>query len=212
MGKRMKSLSLMLLLTFFPSLSFAQPSSPDDGIDALLDALAPLDQLQGEFKQRQYGPQGDLLVESSGVFRLLRPGYFSWEIQQPDRQLIIAGPDYLWHHDRDLETATRRPVTTGAEWTPLQILGGDGSALRQNFAVLQLEPRRFELIPLKPQMGFKKLNLTLDATAVRQMVIEDTLDQSVVIDFTPADSGATLTASDFAFSPPAEADLFYHDE
>ena len=36
--------------------------------------------------------------------------------------------------------------------------------------------------------------------------------QSVVIDFLPADSGATLTASDFDFNPPAETDLFYHDE
>jgi len=212
MGKRMKSLSLILLLIFFPCLSFAQSLNPEAAIDALLDALAPLDQLQGEFTQRQYGSQGELLAESSGTFRLLRPGYFSWEIQQPDRQLIIAGPEYLWHHDRDLETATRRPVTTGAEWTPLQILGGDGSALRENFAVVQLETGRFELTPLMPQMGFKQLNLTLDAASLKQMVIDDTLDQSVVIDFTPADSGVTLTASDFAFNPPAEADLFYHDE
>ena len=212
MGKRMKSLSLILPLIFFPCLSFAQSLNPESAIDALLDALAPLDQLQGEFTQRQYGSQGKLLAESSGTFRLLRPGYFSWEIQQPDRQLIIAGPEYLWHHDRDLETATRRPVTAGAEWTPLQILGGDGSALRENFAVVQLETGRFELTPLMPQMGFKQLNLTLDAASLKQMVIDDTLDQSVVIDFTPADSGVTLTASDFAFNPPAEADLFYHDE
>jgi len=212
MGTRMKNLSLALLLTFFPCLSFAQSSTSDNAIDALLDALAPLDQLQGEFTQRQYGPQGELLAESSGTFRLLRPGYFSWEIKQPDRQLIIAGPEYLWHHDRDLETATRRPVTTGAEWTPLQILGDDGSALQENFAVVQLEPGLFELTPLIPQMGFKQLNLSLDATSLRQMVIDDTLDQSVVIDFLPADSGATLTASDFDFNPPAETDLFYHDE
>ena len=59
------------------------------------------------------------------------PGFFSWEISSPDSQLIIANPEYLWHYDIDLETVTRRPVVGMWKMSPLQILGGDESVLRE---------------------------------------------------------------------------------
>ena len=54
-------------------------------------ALAPIKHLQGSFSQQQYGQDNLLLAESSGKFRLLRPGYFSWEILSPDNAI-----DYRW--------------------------------------------------------------------------------------------------------------------
>jgi outer membrane lipoprotein-sorting protein len=44
------------------------------------------------------------------------------------------------------------------------------------------------------------------------MEIEDNLDQTVVITFTDLDSESELSPTDFAFTPPAGADLFYYDE
>ena len=98
---------LTLCLGLAPLFSFAQPGSD---VDDLVKALAPVKQLQGRFTQRQYGQDKALQAESSGKFRLLRPGYFAWEILAPDQQLIIAGPQFIWHFDRDLDTVTRRPV------------------------------------------------------------------------------------------------------
>ncbi len=125
---------LTIWLGLAPLLSLAQAESD---VDDLLASLAPIKHLQGSFSQQQYGQDNLLLAESSGKFRLLRPGYFSWEILNPDEQLIIAGPEFIWHYDRDLETVTRRPVTSNAEMTPLQILGGDESALREKFQVVR---------------------------------------------------------------------------
>ena len=122
----------VLWLAFAPLLSFAQPE-PDTDLNDLLAALAPIERLQGLFAQRQYGQDSLLLAESSGSFKLLRPGYFAWEIRSPDQQLIIADPEFIWHFDRDLETVTRRPVNSESAMTPLQILGGDESALREKF-------------------------------------------------------------------------------
>jgi outer membrane lipoprotein carrier protein len=200
---------LCLWLAAAPLLSFAQAGSD---VDDLIAALAPVKRLQGSFTQQQYGQDNTLLAESSGKFRLLRPGYFSWEILMPDNQLIVAGPQYIWHHDRDLETVTRRPVTTDEEMTPLQILGGDEDALRKKFQVARTAEDAFVLTPASSDVGFKQLTLYLDGPALTGMEIQDNLGQNVVIKFSELDSTSALGAADFAFSPPTGADLFYYDE
>lgn len=206
----MKKYLLTLWLGLMPLIAFAQAAGSD--VDALIAALEPIKRLQGSFSQQQYDQDKLLLSESSGRFRLLRPGYFSWEILSPDQQLIIAGPEYLWHYDRDLETVTRRPVTTDAEMAPLQILGGDESALRDRFQVERREEGAFVLTPLTTGVGFSELTLFLNGAQLTGMEIRDNLDQEVVIKFTDLDSRSALSSADFAFTPPPSADLFYYDE
>lgn len=200
---------LAIWLGLAPLLSLAQAESD---VNHLLAALAPIKHLQGSFLQQQYGQDKLLLTESSGKFRLLRPGYFAWEILNPDAQLIIAGPEFIWHYDRDLETVTRRPVTSNAEMTPLQILGGDESVLREKFQVVRKAEGAFLLIPRSADVGFKQLTLYLDKAQLTGMDIQDNLDQSLVIKFADLDSHTDLGIADFAFTPPPGADLFYYDE
>ena len=139
MQKRVTNcLFALLWLALSPASVFAQTTSPTD---ALLEELRAMQHLQGDFTQRQYTREDALLVESSGRFRLLRPGYFSWEITAPDSQLIVADPQYLWHHDRDLETVTRRPVTNSAQMSPLQVLGGDEVVLRVDSLTVDFDVR-----------------------------------------------------------------------
>jgi outer membrane lipoprotein carrier protein len=205
----MKQIVLVLLLAMAPMLSTAQP---EDDIDKLLLSLAPIHHLQGNFTQRQYTLDNQLVAESSGRFSLLRPGYFSWEIIHPDEQLIIADPEFVWHYDRDLETVTRRPVSESTQSTPLQILGGDETALRKHFKVVQSAKGTFLLTPLSVEAGFKQLTLSLNQSRLTGMNITDNLDQTVVIEFSDLDSDGNLSSTDFAFSPPVGADLFYYDE
>jgi len=205
----MRRYLVTLWLILSPLWAIAQT---DKGVDELLLALDGIEYLQGRFEQRQYGENNVLLVESSGTFRLLRPGYFAWEILSPDSQLIIANPEYVWHHDLDLETVTRRPVTDSAEMSPLQILGGDETTLREKFHVVPEGEGDFSLTPLSGDAGFKRLTLHLDNKVLTGMEIEDNLNQRVVIEFNSLDSETALTATDFAFTPPDGADLFYYDE
>jgi outer membrane lipoprotein carrier protein len=205
----MKRYLAVLGLSLLPWWSIAQTAP---AIDELLDSLQGIEQLQGGFEQRQYTDKDVLLVESSGTFRLLRPGYFAWEIESPDSQLIIASPEFIWHHDRDLETATRRPVSDSAEMSPLQVLGGDESALREKFTVERAGTDEFILTPQISDVGFKQLTLQLEDGQITGMVIRDNLDHRVVIEFTLSDVGRTLTSADFAFTPPEGVDVFYYDE
>jgi len=197
-----------LWLILLPLWATAQPRG---ATDELLDALQGLQHLQGNFEQRQYGNNDVLLVESRGRFRLLRPGYFAWEILYPDNQLIIASPDFIWHYDQDLETATRRPVTDSVQMSPLQVLGGDASALRRKFNVEQVGADDFTLAPVSADVGFKELTLHLNGSTITGMDILDNLNQRVAIEFSQLDSDTELTSEDFAFTPPDGVDLFYYD-
>jgi outer membrane lipoprotein carrier protein len=181
--------------------------------DELLARLNRITHLQGDFKQRQFGEGDAVLAESSGVFKLLRPVFFSWKITSPDNQLIVANAQYLWHYDIDLQTATRHPVEGNVEASPLQILGGDESALRDQYAVTRDAQNTFTLTPLGGEHSFRRLTVSFAGDTISRMDIVDKLGQRVVVDFTRVDSKTPLSSSDFEFTPPAgDVDIFYYDK
>ena len=209
----MRHFFLSLLLGLCSAFSVAEPTAApeDQAAEQLLAALAELKYLQGDFVQTQSGEGGDNLGESSGRFRLLRPGYFSWEILAPDQQLVIADPEYIWHYDRDLETVSRRPVGEDATLSPLQVLGGDESALRDNYEVQAAGEGIFILTPRVSEAGFEQATIALSGGAIQRLVIDDSIGQRVEVQFSNLDSNTPLTAEDFSFTPPDGADLFYHE-
>lgn len=205
---------IILLLGLGLSLITGFARSDEQASAELAAQLKQLEHLQGQFLQRQYAASGgDLVGETRGNFRLLRPGYFAWEITYPDSQLIIADLDHLWHFDRDLETVTRRSVAGREEMSPLQVLGGDTDVLAKNYAVDQVGAGRYQLVPLpatKP--GFESLVVILADGQFSGMEIHDNLGQRLFIEFSNVDAETALTPADFAFTPPEGADLFYHDQ
>ncbi len=71
---------------------------------------------------------------------------------------------------------------------------------------------RFVLISRQGDPGFLRLALELDGALIRGMEVLDNLRQRVVIDFSALDPDAGLSAADFDFTPPPDADLFYHEQ
>ncbi len=172
--------------------------------------------LQGQFKQAQYDLAGEPMAHSSGSFKMLRPGYFSWEIELPDSQLILATPEFIWHHDRDLETVTRRPVNSSTAVSPLQILGGNEHILHSAFNVLKNSENVFTLTPNRDgkenSAGFSRLSLTFESGVLSAMEITDALNHRVMIHFAGVTNKPELSADDFGFIPPDGVDLFYYDQ
>lgn len=183
-----------------------------DPAEELIAILSGIDALQGRFEQRQYDEGGELVKQSSGRFRLLRPGYFAWEIEAPDSQLVIADPQYIWHYDRDLETVTRRPASGNADTSPLQILGGDESVLREQFVVTHPAPDRFQLEASAGGSDFRRLTLRMEGGNIVGMDVINRLNQRIEIDFLAVDREAKLSPADFTFEPPPGADLFYYEQ
>ncbi len=199
---------LLILL----ALTLAPLFASGDAGDTLSARLAQLHALSGRFEQLQYSQQGDLSAESAGQFRLLVPGYFAWDIQSPDSQLLIADPEFLWHYDRDLETVTRRPVNGPERATPLQVLGGNAEELQGRFEVSAgSDSSSFLLVPLAKGQGFESIELTFHRTKLSAMTVLDSLGQRIEIRFSELDE-TPLGPEDFAFAPPTDADLFIYDE
>ena len=182
-----------------------------DAVDELVLALAPLERLQGKFVQRQYDEGGELLLESQGRFGVLRPDHFSWEIQSPDSQLIVTTAEFVWHHDRDLDTVTRRPLAAAGAMAPLQVLGGDNDVLRSAFTVTQVQDSTFILRPTGSDAGFQALTVQLREGEIAAMEVLDNLDQTLRVEFSDLVSNGALTPADFAFTPPPGADLILHE-
>jgi len=195
---------------FSLSLCAAAIASADDA-DQLLSELSGIESLQGAFIQQQYHQGSSDPVESRGHFKLRRPGYFSWEIESPDSQLIIATPDFVWQHDRDLETVTRRPVDDSAQMSPLQVLGGDADELRARYQVGAEGQGRYRLTPLQQDSAFQSLQVSFAQHQIVGMEIRDNLGQRVVVEFSHLDR-SPLGPDDFSFTPPPGADLFYYDQ
>jgi outer membrane lipoprotein carrier protein len=205
---------LFLLLGLGLCLVAAATRSAEDPTAELAAELDQLKHLQGLFLQRQYAASGgDLVAETRGSFRLLRPGYFAWEVAEPDSQLVIADLEYLWHFDRDLETVTRRPIAGRDEMSPLQVLGGDTELMAKDYSVEKVGAGRFQLTPRGgTSPGFESLVIILANGQFSGMEIHDKLGQRLFIEFSAVDSVTSLEPADFAFTPPEGADLFFYDQ
>lgn len=159
----------------------------------------------GHFEQSLYDDSGELLQSSEGRYAILRPGFFRWEIEAPDRQLVVASGDLLWHYDLDLATATQRRASEAA--TPLQLLGEPVAALRDRFTVDAIDDSRFLLTPNYPQAGFASLELQWQAGMLLGMSVLDRSGQRLAVIFKP-DVDVLPSPADFAFEPPAGVDVF----
>jgi outer membrane lipoprotein carrier protein len=204
-----------LALLLIGPIALTQASS-GDSTNELIETLDLTESLQGQFVQEQYSADGVLQVTSSGTFKMLRPGYFSWDISSPDSQLILVTPQFLWHLDRDLETLTRRPVSDSTAMSPLQLLGGKEDVLQSGFDVRKTSDTLFSITPKKNESaasaGFSSLNISLNKNVIAGMEIIDGLNQRIVITFQDVDKASVLTDVDFDFTPPDGVDLFYYDE
>lgn len=180
--------------------------------DDLAQRLSPFKHSCGHFEQRQQDTKGVVVERSSGRFCLLRPSGFSWTITEPAQQRIVLGEKYLWHYDADLETATRHSASREGQLAPMQLLGGNAADLADSFTIVQgADQSRYTLTPIEPQAAFRQVTLVFVQHALTEMTITDNLDQNIVIEFSAIDHNATLSLSDFEFSPPSGADVFYRD-
>jgi hypothetical protein len=64
--------------------------------------------VSGTFHQTVNDINGALAFSSTGRFAALKPHHFRWEIESPDRQLLVATPDAFWQWDKDLDVVILR--------------------------------------------------------------------------------------------------------
>lgn len=176
--------------------------------DEIWTLLASQSQASGTFLQELTDEEGELLERSSGRYAVLRPGFFRWEIESPDQQLIVVSGTQLWHYDIDLGAASRRDTGQSEEFTPLELLAGDSYELQGRFETEQLGPALVRLTPAFPQAGFASVDVGWENGAVVSMSVQDRSGQTIKLALTPDRDPPALSAADFEFVPPADVDVY----
>jgi len=205
-GRGCRRVSLLVL--FWIGLIFAPATLGQGGNDALWEKLSAFDQTQGKFLQELYSEEGELLERSTGQYAVLKPGFFRWEIEYPDRQRILVGNDVIWHYDIDLATATQRAVRSADEFFALDLLTSDSASLKERFEVQALTDNRYRLLPTYPQAGFVAVELGWRDGMLVAMDIRDRSNQQIRLSLTPESDTEALAPADFSFVPPEGVDVF----
>ena len=131
---------------FLAVISLAGSAAWADAREELNARLAAMEYLAADFTQQVQGSRGEVIEQSRGIVRLLRP-QFRWEVIDPYPQVIVTEDGQLKIYDPDLEQVTVRPLGEALVDTPLALLTQDAVELGADYAIEQLSPNSFLLHP-----------------------------------------------------------------
>lgn len=192
---------------FLVAVSLCSAGSFADARDALNARLAAMDYLAADFTQHIRGPRGELIEQSSGIVRLLRPR-FRWEVIEPYPQVIVTEDDQLKIYDPDLDQVMVRPLAEALVDTPLAVLTQEAVKLGEDYEIEQLTPDSFRLHPLSTDALFDEILLEFGPDGLETMVIRDHFGQSTDIRFENFAARSMIQSSDFTLDVPPGTDVF----
>ena len=161
-----------------------------------LEVLSVRASLSGSFTQSIVSPDGVELERAEGQFRLLRPHFFWWEIEQPDRQLLVAVDGQLTQIDWDLEVVSRRDFSP-EDRTVLQWLLASREELDAAF-ILETQDQAVSLTAYDPNAPIPRLSIEyLPETPLWRLALTDRAGQIINLTLTE-DVDRRLSHIDFA--------------
>lgn len=195
---------LTLMLAFSLHLSADSISPADD----LVQRLASIERLRGEFTQTLFSENQDILQSSQGVYAVNRTGRYRWDTQSPFKQLLIGDEHKIYLFDEDLEQLTIRALSEQDKQTPLSLLSGDLSKLEDQYVVERNGQDSFVLKP-KGNWGanLKQFELKFIGPVLTSLSLLDGLAQKTVIEFKNSELNPHFDNSLFIFKPPEGTDI-----
>ena len=180
----------------------------DSASDELAKLLNRLQNLQANFTQTVMDGRGKILQKTSGQMVLQRPGRFRWEVNQPNRQLLIADGKRIWFYDIDLQQVMiQKQKMTGVD-SPAALLSDSPKNITQNFNVnILMDVQGFYLIPKDKNSLFQSITLIFQQNRLREMRLLDKLGQQTVIDFYQVKLNPNLTPETFHFVLPKDKNV-----
>lgn len=150
----------------------------------------------GTFRQNVVDINGAVAFSSTGRFAALKPHHFRWEIESPDRQLLIATPEAFWQWDKDLDVVVLRDAPE-IEDLPISAIWNGTVDDRTSS---DEEPGRF---------GNEVKNLSVRSPDENTIVVrfEDSLGQKTLFEFNLETQGV-VNPSTFVITVPDGVDFY----
>jgi len=160
---------LCLLLVGYGLSGYAEQAKPWP--------LEGLTGVSGTFLSETQSASSGEIFASSGRFSSLKPDHYLWEIQAPDRQVLLINPDGFWQVDLDLEVAIVRDVPDASElplayiWLDQAELQGFSDKVAQGqieaiseFNLKVLNPTTLEMHIVDPLGRTTRFELNIEST------------------------------------------------
>jgi outer membrane lipoprotein carrier protein len=151
---------------------------------------------RGTFHQTVTDINGVVTFSSTGRFAALRPHYFRWEIESPDRQLLVATPEAFWQWDKDLDVVILRDAPE-IEDLPISAIW---SGTVDDRSASDIETGQFG-------DGVKNLSVRSPDENTITVRFEDSLGQQTLFEFNLEGEGV-VTPSAFAVTVPDGVDFY----
>ena len=150
----------------------------------------------GTFQQTVMDINGAVAFSSTGRFAALKPHHFRWEIESPDRQLLIATPEAFWQWDKDLDDVILR-YSPEIEDLPISAIWNGTVNSRSSSDV---ETGHFG-------DGVKSFSVRSPDENIIIVKFEDSLGQKTLLEFNLETDGV-VTPSTFAVTVPDSVDFY----
>ena len=181
-----KLLSLWLIIALTPTAQATEDTWPLEGQS----------RASGTFRQTVTDINGAVAFSSTGRFAALKPHHFRWEIESPDRQLLVATPEAFWQWDKDLDVVILRDAPDIADLPISAIWTG---------TLHDLPPSDAASGHLSD--GLKNLSVRSPDENTIIVLFEDSLGQDTLFEFT-LETGGLVTPSAFAVNLPDGVDFY----
>lgn len=210
--------SIAVFLIGLSCLSVGSVSAMGAEANAYQDLVTHLElmtSLEGEFEQKQYDSEGELLQSSSGDFVLARPGKLVWNTVDPFPQSLISDGDTLWLYDPDLEQVSVQAIGDSLKQTPAVIISGDLAQIKADFDVAAKgtggDQQVFDLRPKHGSEYFQRLTLMFTDGRLTQMRLLDGFGQDTQFVLSNLSYNQALGDQRFTFTAPPGTDVLINE-
>lgn len=208
----MRNTLLIIFIAVFPFISSAS------GLNDLEKFLTATQSGSASFTQTVVAPAraGETAARartSSGTFAFLRPDRFRFDYKKPFEQTIVADGKTLWLHDADLNQVTARSQAQALGSTPAALVASSASLVKLGEVFeFQSEPDSdgmswVRATPKQRDGQLKSVRVGFAQGLLAVLDMEDSFGQRSTIRFDGLKANPDLSASSFAFKPPAGADV-----
>lgn len=190
----------LALLLILPGIAVA------DALASLSQSLAGIKTYHASFSQKLYDQQQTLLQQSNGVMYAARPGKLHWQSDEPYVELIVVDGEHIWRYEEDLQQVVLSPYEGDLGATPALLLSGDVSSIAERYTVSKSDGQ-YQLLPRDDQSLFRAMGVRFEQDKLVALVMEDSLGQTTVLEFSDIELNSNLDATLFVFEPPPGVDI-----
>ena len=198
---------VLLLVCFSFSVSAYAGESASEKLTVFLQTVVTF---KSQFEQTVLSPKGEVIEQAQGQFILERPGKFRWDYLAPYPQEIVADCTRIWFYDVDLEKVTVQSQEEALTDTPATLLSGEmlPEAKYQVRDVASDDDLSWvELTPKDTESNFQTVRFAFDKAGLRQMIMQDSFDQTTRLVFSDVQENIELEADEFVFVTPEGVDV-----